>query len=192
MADKAAPHLLSIPHELRNRIYNEVLVSDNAIVISKRARTPYYQPALLRTCRQIRSEAISLFYSLNQFPATLESYDGCTLIPFYQMLLRYRAETADDNYSIYIDAERDQIHVPDLDAWLKAYHADPVSVPRLTNSFAPYPTPIKWAKEAFRIVEQSGDSQWAEVHMTLLDGPYRPILQNLFLRRTRMLMWDDG
>lgn len=57
--------LLALPAELRNAIYSLVLVEPSDIVIS----TKHYSqpPALLATCRQVREEASSLYYSLNRF-----------------------------------------------------------------------------------------------------------------------------
>ena len=67
----ASPHcgLLSLPPELRNRIYEIVVKIDvspiniclwNAVKIDK-------QPAITRTCRQIRNESLPMYYQLNTF-----------------------------------------------------------------------------------------------------------------------------
>lgn len=61
---KAEPHLLGIPGELRNQIYRLILVQDDPIKLTP---TDHEQPALLRTCKQIRDEATSIFIEENQF-----------------------------------------------------------------------------------------------------------------------------
>lgn len=56
--------LLELPAELRNKIYEYALVEQWCIEID---RQNHLQPGLLRTCHQIRAEAIEMFYSENQF-----------------------------------------------------------------------------------------------------------------------------
>ncbi|KAK4955216.1 hypothetical protein LTR10_007411 [Elasticomyces elasticus] len=59
--------LLNLPPELRNRIWEEALVSkkgSTSIAINKHT---WAQPLLLRTCKQIRKEAGPMYYSLNTF-----------------------------------------------------------------------------------------------------------------------------
>lgn len=58
--------LLELPPELRNHIYEFVLVSPDEALIMKNSSSP----ALLRTCRQIREEASSLYYGQNIFLIT--------------------------------------------------------------------------------------------------------------------------
>lgn len=63
--------LASIPGELRNRIYTEVLVEDVGMgVYLTHDRDPnshWKAPALLQVCRQIHDEASSIYYGLNTF-----------------------------------------------------------------------------------------------------------------------------
>lgn len=67
--------LLSLPPELRNKIYSFTLVRDKPIEISERSALPskaaqgatlhharLIEPAFLLTCRQIRHEALSILY----------------------------------------------------------------------------------------------------------------------------------
>ena len=67
---KTSP-LLELAAELRNNIYRLVLTSEIPVAIKKsdlRGRT-----ALLQTCRQIRNEASSVFYSENEFRIPLDN-----------------------------------------------------------------------------------------------------------------------
>lgn len=63
------PTLLTLPAELRNRIYHLVLTKGSPIS-PYRCEDKTEEPAslrLLRTCRQIRSEATSIYYGTNMF-----------------------------------------------------------------------------------------------------------------------------
>ncbi|KAK5676041.1 hypothetical protein LTS10_011330 [Elasticomyces elasticus] len=69
MASPAGPTLLTIPPEMRNRIYREALVQGN-IYMSRCC--PFFgplpdEPALLSVCHQIREEALSIYYCENKF-----------------------------------------------------------------------------------------------------------------------------
>ena len=55
--------LFELPPEIRNRIYELALVGSNEELIIKDAPSP----ALLRTSRQIRQEASSIYYGCNIF-----------------------------------------------------------------------------------------------------------------------------
>ncbi|KAK3724906.1 hypothetical protein LTR37_000954 [Vermiconidia calcicola] len=62
--------LQKLPAELRNRIYELVLPRSNVVYaafesreyIKREIEEPVTQPALTRTCKQIRAEALALFY----------------------------------------------------------------------------------------------------------------------------------
>lgn len=61
---------LSLPPELRNAIYTEVLLSSEPIVLPYAyERRSFREPALLSACRTIRAEATPIFYGANAFEA---------------------------------------------------------------------------------------------------------------------------
>jgi hypothetical protein len=61
---------LSLPPELRNAIYTEVLLSAEPIVLPYAyERRTFREPALLSACRTIRAEATPIFYGANAFEA---------------------------------------------------------------------------------------------------------------------------
>ena len=66
--------LLSLPLELRNRVYELSLVRKSPIAICPLDRTGGEQPGLLQTCRQLRSECQRLFYELNIFRVISRSF----------------------------------------------------------------------------------------------------------------------
>ena len=58
--------------ELRNRLYEMILVKPEVIDFTDSGdhtelRTAVQHPALTRTCRQIRTESLAIFYELNTF-----------------------------------------------------------------------------------------------------------------------------
>lgn len=61
--------LLGWPAELRNRIYTLALVNDDTFDITERhrANVDRLEPGLLATCREVRDEALSIFYGSNTF-----------------------------------------------------------------------------------------------------------------------------
>jgi hypothetical protein len=61
---------LSLPPELRNTIYAEVLLTHEPIVLPYAyERRAFREPALLSACRTIRAEARPIFYGANVFEA---------------------------------------------------------------------------------------------------------------------------
>ncbi|KAK3063925.1 hypothetical protein LTS18_011639 [Coniosporium uncinatum] len=69
-----APSLFDLPAELRNHIYRYALTESHELVISDSA--PPQQPALTRTCRQIRTEALGIFYLNNGFRCHVDNLDS--------------------------------------------------------------------------------------------------------------------
>lgn len=67
-------HLLEVPPALRNRIYKSAVLRNGGEpeLITKEN---FAQPALLRTCHQIRLEAGPVFYLINNFMFRLPKFD---------------------------------------------------------------------------------------------------------------------
>lgn len=59
------PPLLKLPPELRNRIYRYAIVQDEPIDVAE--TTKKKEPALLATCKEIREQALKMFYHENTF-----------------------------------------------------------------------------------------------------------------------------
>lgn len=78
-------HLLKLPGELRNRIYELVIVEKGRLKIT--AKGPG-QPALLRTCRQIRREAGTIYYGSNDFSLRIEAYNGAKFAPLLSQVIK--------------------------------------------------------------------------------------------------------
>ncbi|KAF2255237.1 hypothetical protein BU26DRAFT_500836 [Trematosphaeria pertusa] len=59
------PTFFNLPSELRNAIYEDLVIS--AAIIKCTSFDPVPPPAVTRVCRQMRQEAISMYYSENSF-----------------------------------------------------------------------------------------------------------------------------
>ena len=80
---KSRCYLLVLPAELRLKIYEAVLAPIGTIKLmstrSKRFATePILAPALLRTCRQIHSEAEPILYGENSICLKVDAHDTCS------------------------------------------------------------------------------------------------------------------
>lgn len=80
-ADAPKQTLLSLPPEMRNRIYRYVLLETEPIRTTP-SRTPPPQPGLLSTCRQIRKESLDIYYQENKFKIHVVHFDSRQLAEF--------------------------------------------------------------------------------------------------------------
>lgn len=67
MQDNQQSPFLRLPPELRNRIYEDLLVSEEVVGVTSLGYHQWTPPSLLHTCHQIRSEASKLYYAANIF-----------------------------------------------------------------------------------------------------------------------------
>ncbi|KAK3720843.1 hypothetical protein LTR37_003506 [Vermiconidia calcicola] len=70
--DQSSSPLMRLPAELRLRIYDYALTEDTYVMLLNDEGAKTGQPALLRTCRQIRNEALDLYYSSNVFALVVD------------------------------------------------------------------------------------------------------------------------
>lgn len=65
---KAPARLLQLPAELRNRIYKFILCDESPIAVKRHLSSqPLYDTAILQACREIRNEALPIYYGSNVF-----------------------------------------------------------------------------------------------------------------------------
>lgn len=81
----SASPLLNLPPELRNRIYRFALIEPNTVHVH-RAGWSFHQPALLKSCRQIRHEALGLFYLENKICTEIRDWSPAVRTRVNQLL----------------------------------------------------------------------------------------------------------
>lgn len=77
-ADPAKTSLLTLPPEMRNRIYRFALVETQEIFI-KASEKPPNHPPLICTCRQIWYECANIYYQENKFTFDIDNNDASRL-----------------------------------------------------------------------------------------------------------------
>ncbi|KAK3724432.1 hypothetical protein LTR37_001056 [Vermiconidia calcicola] len=90
-ADQHAPasKFLALPGELRNTIYRYALLSDPGVLVM---RQQFSEPALLATCRQVRDEAVSVYFE-NKFQLECTDWNPDVLIAFNSRVGRLKLGT---------------------------------------------------------------------------------------------------
>ena len=111
--------LLGLPGELRNHIYTYVLVDEDRIIID---RSRFVQPGLLRSCRQIREEARSIYYLNNAFGTSVRDLDPYNLIAFKRQAGNFGPRTKTEIVIYTWPPEQGQLAWSNLMKWLEAYH----------------------------------------------------------------------
>ena len=79
--------LLHLPGELRNRIYRYAVVGSTKGAPIDVTISSIPEPALLRTRKQIRAEAISIFYIENHFKCITSGFDSRVHLLFERKLI---------------------------------------------------------------------------------------------------------
>ncbi|KAK5127348.1 hypothetical protein LTR85_006687 [Meristemomyces frigidus] len=110
-AQVSSSRLLSLPPEMRNRIYRAVLVEDG-IRIEAPNHIPL-PPALLQTCRQIRRECRGIFLKENEFMFDINDNDATLYIRWC------RHFSASKDVSTTFDIEPSK-NWPNALVWMKA------------------------------------------------------------------------
>lgn len=82
--------LLGLPAELRNLIYEYCVTSDESVLLPATCEPPgelpTVQPPVTKVCRQIRQEALPLFYECNKFEAFILGCDFRHLIRYAEFI----------------------------------------------------------------------------------------------------------
>jgi hypothetical protein len=111
---------MKLPPELRNRVYEYALRFDNGICeVNENVGIP--ESALLLTCKEIRREAIGIFYSLNEVHVVLESFS-----PAMPILIEKKMAALYKQYRYKIEIKGLSTRGPrswrNLMSWLKTAH----------------------------------------------------------------------
>ena len=118
----ATPLLLRLPAEIRDIIWELVVVEPSPIDVDPAMKPP----GLLAVNRQIRNEAIDAYYSSNRFMLTVVDLDAEPIIPFLEVFKRYdrrstfsREKLERKNVTIVFDIVRGY-NWANFKAWIKA------------------------------------------------------------------------
>ncbi|KAK5733161.1 hypothetical protein LTR17_009902 [Elasticomyces elasticus] len=140
MAAPSVWTLLTLPPEMRNRIYREVLNGED-IRISSSDRSFPIEPAILRTCRQARNEALAIYYKENTFVFRIYENDARNLIKFCKLSLLHK----DSETDFEVASSRNW---KNLMVWAAAIFRDECTVPMLM-----YPDGDTAVPAAFHVLE---------------------------------------
>ncbi|KAK0263972.1 hypothetical protein LTS09_002323 [Friedmanniomyces endolithicus] len=152
--------LLTLPPEVRNTIYHLVLVREGR----KRVLAPAlpYDPAFLRTCRQIRHEAQGIFLHQNEFYITVYNYH------YTMPRTHWFHMVAPHNRSVVLALEPTKMQWEHLRDWLKAYHAGEATRLSVPERYLA-PDSHQVAARAFATVDRLGGVKWEVVGEALAD-----------------------
>ena len=158
--------LLELPGELRNRIYGYVLVDD----IIKLDSTGHTEPELLHTCKQVRKEAIRIYYAENRFEILVPDYDSSLLLQWSRKAVQLALD-----HNVYVVCRIFCQHHPQPDwpkllLWLERVFAN--SIPhscRHPPSQAPSGTSVEGLVVGgmFHLVRTSQNQPWDYVKKLL-------------------------
>ena len=154
--------LLSLPGELRNRIYYAALVSDRTIEIDK-ARWSTHQPALLKTCKTIRVEAYRLFYLENKISTNIHDWNPVVKYEFQKLMAKHRIRPMQLNHYFTGGPNWDN-----LMNWLQAVHQGRIGA--ISDAVGKQrPIERKTIGIMFKIVRKAtGVSAWSQVEDLLV------------------------
>lgn len=176
-------HLLELPAELRNSIYRYVLLGywknwmeDQTRPIVDIEDHDFEQPSLLRTCRQIRSEASPIYYLQTHFYLTIHNFDPEIVHRLHRQMVRYWSNSDNQLQNKFkhrcLVTSGPGFGWNNLMAWLKLYYDGEVSYPKLCD--------CGWddeiccaAQHAFVMVKKLASSPW-EVVKTLQESTSQP------------------
>jgi hypothetical protein len=81
--------LLKLPGELRNRIYRFAIIKPVSIELDI-PRWQDHQPAFVRTCKQIRIEALRLFYAENKITTNIHDWNPIVKVRCSELLASHK------------------------------------------------------------------------------------------------------
>lgn len=154
--------LLSLPGELRNRIYYAALVSERTIEIDK-ARWSTHQPAFLKTCKTIRAEAYRLFYLENKISTNIHDWNPVVKYEFQKLMAKHRIRPMQLNHYFTGGPNWDN-----LMNWLQAVHQGRIGA--ISDAVGKQrPIERKTIGIMFKIVRKAtGVSAWSQVEDLLV------------------------
>ena len=170
MSVKYTSQLLGLPAELRNKIYRLALLSTEKIEVSDNNKPK--EPSLLMVNKQIRKEAIGIYYSENHFRFVVKAFNSAFLQEWFQG----SKDRINCQHTYKIERST---NLANLLGWIKAYYD------RKTGGHIPgrrHNGAACICESTFRIVKRLRNVQklsWDEVEEYLEDVHQGPIVQIL-------------
>lgn len=165
MSDSATMELMSLPPELRNRIYRFAVVSSQKIDVSS---SGIQEPDLLLACKQTRKEALGIFYSENTFAVDNHDYDPSVSVRWTSKLRQmYRQHLIKEAPTCVFSTPSPQPNWPNFARWLKHAHAKETIL-----SVGAFEGGTKWADELVleacsRLAMETRDVPWERFEQVL-------------------------
>lgn len=159
--------LLSLPGELRNRIYRYTLGSPQAIAVSSKG---YERSGLLSACRQIRHEALQIFYHENAFDIAALELDSCVLAQWCAVLDKL---DINPRRVTMCPSIRQTAHWRNLMTWIYQWHVGVIPA-RLTYPAYLHNAEVRLVHAMFDTAMIMQGQPWS--HVKLLLDIQRPVL----------------
>ncbi|KAK5110172.1 hypothetical protein LTR62_006168 [Meristemomyces frigidus] len=128
--ERQEPSFLMIASELRNKVYEHAQLSPDPI----KAGQGEAQSALLHIFRQVRREAIKLYYTKQMFLLIVESWDGMAMRPFCKLLQRYGKHRI-NSFTAELSSVTTVVNLFILYKWLEAYDEDQTLICGLDQTY---------------------------------------------------------
>lgn len=104
------------PGELRNRVYRYALLEEGYIEVTA-DNWDSHQPGLLQTCKQIRTEALPIFYAENSISVNIHDWNPVVKSRMNKLMIAHRIKQITPCH--YFTGTP---HWANLEAWLKAVY----------------------------------------------------------------------
>ncbi|KAK5127463.1 hypothetical protein LTR85_006802 [Meristemomyces frigidus] len=153
--DSAKGTLLSLPPEMRNRVYRAALIDNSEIVILPKGPLPD-EPALLRTCSQIRNEATSIYYKENRFVFEIRDNDASLHIQWCRSS-QERLHTGRNFFRL-----TESTNWTNLLHWLESYYSRRCCGVDVTDIGSPFET-VAQLTSVVKKLRTSTDLEWSQV-----------------------------
>ena len=175
MADHQGSPFLTLPGELRNRIYRFILVQPPGERVQLRVPSDFTGPGLLTTCKQIRVEAQQIYYSENTFMVTCTAWNSDLPVLWNRKAKQIGKESGLERQRLA--GHMDGLHEANwnnLIVWLQRYHAGTVTSKTVAPSRMPqdHQTARFVISGMFRTVDIMKGKPWTEVLKELEEQRY--------------------
>lgn len=117
---------LDLPAELRNQVYEQVLLEPDPMSIGT-ARWPRKEPALLHASRQIRNDCLGIWYQGNRFQTSVKNFNASLVVAWQKhtsaiaLALKGTYDEAADGRPLQIEIRRGR-NWKNMLKWCKTVH----------------------------------------------------------------------